>query len=376
MKVRIELQRIQLGFMIAGVCAGGALSQGDADFGFDFVTIGDPGNRDTTPEESTFSEFNFQGPIMGGVDYEFRMARLELTVEQHFEFVVAYLPFYEKRTGHVFGFSFFVGDGIRTAFGVASIREGISLNRPSDMSWEYLARYVNWLHHGKVVEAWAFDSGVYDTSTFTQNDDGTWNHQAAHNPEARYWIPTLDEWVKAAHWDPDKDNGMGGYWIFQNSSDIEPIPGLLPSEGGERNAGDEGFPLDVGSFPDVISPWGMLDMAGGIDEFTETPVEGRGLFTRRMKGTVYFDDLYGFDMSRDILGVAREGAVVLCGTLRLTTGLFHPADLNQDGQVNYFDISMFIRLFAAGDERADFRLDGAFDIDDVRVFLGLMSGSA
>jgi len=50
-----------------------------------------------------------------------------------------------------------------------------------------------------------------------------------------------------------------------------------------------------------------------------------------------------------------------------------PMDLNADGHVNYFDVSIFIHWFIDNDNRADFRLDGQFDIDDVRVFLGLMN---
>lgn len=97
----------------------------------------------------------------------------------------------------------------------------------------------------------------------------------------------------------------------------------------------------------------------------------------RWLGSDFLDRSYGWNNSYDILG---KGGVTLSGNggvvqgLRLASTVRHPADINLDWHVNYFDISEFIRLFAAGDDRVDFRLDGNFDIDDVRVFLGLMDG--
>lgn len=178
------------------------------------------------------------------------------------------------------------------------------------MSWEYAARYVNWLHNGKVNEAWAFDDGVYDTSTFTQNADGTYNHQLAHDPDARFWIPTQDEWMKAAYWDPNKHNGEGGYWLFPNSSDTESIPGLLPEDGGERNAGDDGFPLDVGSFPNVQSPWGLFDLAGGESEWSESLASNKRVQTRRLFGTRWGEYTFGDPyFPNDIIGSGRTSNV-------------------------------------------------------------------
>ena len=46
-----------------------------------------------------------------------------------------------------------------------------------------------------------------------------------------------------------------------------------------------------------------------------------------------------------------------------------PADLNADGSLNFFDVSLFLRLFAAGDPAADFNADGSFNFFDVSAFL-------
>ncbi len=47
-----------------------------------------------------------------------------------------------------------------------------------------------------------------------------------------------------------------------------------------------------------------------------------------------------------------------------------PADLNDDGLYNFFDISTFLSLFSALDLAADFNDDGLFNFFDVSAFLG------
>ncbi|MFG0305096.1 MAG: SUMF1/EgtB/PvdO family nonheme iron enzyme [Phycisphaerales bacterium JB040] len=295
------IRRRVAGLAAVVVAAGSGAAQPETAsvYGYDFVTIGDPGNRATTDAELSFLT---QGLRLGAVSYEYRMATTEVTVGQWHEFVQAYAPIYDDRVQQGFlGFEF-TGPQIYGTGSGAFIREGYSENRAARVSWEYAARYCNWLHNGKVNEAWAFENGAYDTSSFTQNSDGTWNHQAARNPDAKFWMPTIDEWVKAAHWDPEKNDGEGGYWAYPTSSDSLSIGNLLPNDGGSRNAGDEPqFPLDVGSFTSITSPWGLLDMAGGEQEMTESSTGGV-LQGRSLMGSGYFDWAAGSLISDDLLG--------------------------------------------------------------------------
>ena len=46
-----------------------------------------------------------------------------------------------------------------------------------------------------------------------------------------------------------------------------------------------------------------------------------------------------------------------------------PADLNADGELNFFDVSAFLSAFAAQDLAADFNGDGLFNFFDVSAFL-------
>jgi len=107
--------------------------------------------------------------------------------------------------------------------------------------------------------------------------DGTFTDQATRSPGARYWIPSLDEWIKAAHWSPTNPNNDGWYQ-YSNGTDIPLTYGPPPAFGGNgtgmANAGfrlsnfDE-YTIPIGSYPQTMSPWGLLDMAGGEAEWTE-----------------------------------------------------------------------------------------------------------
>jgi len=364
----MDTRSIQLGLVAAGFITTGSHAQSDRTTGLDFVTITDAGNRDTNEFEVPL------GPEVriGGVDYEYRISTTEVTIAQYIEFVTAYFPIYKKNTGLAFGFIDFSGTYIVASGNDVSIFPGFSEHLAADMGWVYAARYVNWLHNEKINEEWAFETGVYDTSTFTVNDDGSYNHQEAHHPDVRYWMPTLDEWIKAGYWDPNKNDGEGGYWRYPNGSDIEPLPGL-PKNGGERNAGQgDEFPLPVLSYPNVMSPWGMFDMAGGLTEYTET-VPGTDLERRFRVGSYYGDDGYGSSSSNDIIGYTAWGSVenYLRG-FRIASKVRHPADLDRNWYVNYFDIAYFIERFIAGDLAVDLDTDGDLDADDIIRFLELL----
>jgi len=235
--------------------------QGPPSYGIDFATIGAAGNRAATADEAPDMQWRTQS--VGAVGYEYRLSRTEITNTQYFEFVQAYAPFH---TGSP-------NDGGLTGNWIVYLGNGQyrmdagSENWPATLSWHMAARFCNWLHNGKVNTAAAFAQGAYDTTTFTRNPNNTWNDNREHSPDARFWIPSLDEWVKGAYFDPNK-NGVGGYWTYPGMSDVPLISG--PPGVGQTSAGDEVdrfLPFDVGSYPLTLSPWGLLDVSGGMQEW-------------------------------------------------------------------------------------------------------------
>ncbi len=257
--------------VMAAACAAPALAQ---DYGIEFKTIGAPGNASASPDEFPFLAINGIGPV-GRVDYTYRMAKTELTVAQYFEFVQAYSPL---NPGVGFKPGFF-GSFIHNVSGDSNnprwIMDADAANFSMDMSWEFAARYCNWLTNGKVNQAWAFETGAYDTSTFKIGPSGQWEGQAVHSPGAKFWIASIDEWTKAMHYDPNKNGeGQGGYWRYPAKSDTPLIPGPPGSPGAQTAVGlfpdkDKYLYLNVGSYPDAQSPWGLLDGSGMNSEWLE-----------------------------------------------------------------------------------------------------------
>jgi len=206
--------------------------------GHDFVTIGAPGNRNTIPKEVPLDPTISQGKV----DYVYRMTRTEITVAQWNEFLNAYEPFApDPRDPDLLGRYLFrnTGGGGYTPWPGTE-------QYPTNMSWRYAARYANWLHNDKANNAAAFESGAYDTSTFTQNPNGSYNDQRSRSPGAKFWIPSLDEWIKAAYYDPDRYGpGEEGYWRNPGSQQ-ELLMSGYPHNGGEGQTNAVTFPTNGG----------------------------------------------------------------------------------------------------------------------------------
>ncbi|HVZ93595.1 MAG TPA: SUMF1/EgtB/PvdO family nonheme iron enzyme [Phycisphaerales bacterium] len=265
------------------VCTGTAFGGTAPDDDIDWKVIGSPGNPAFAAPSGFFQE-------RGSVPYEYRLATTEITVSQWYEFVVAYSSVIgNAATSISVTGSFIVGydspDGHPT-FEYAPA----ATNVPTNLSWRMAARYCNWLTNDKTITADAFERGAYDTSTFGYGPNGELLDQATHSPGAKYWIPTLDEWIKGAHYDPTRggDDPVSAWRNYPYGLDRAPIPGD-PLLGGETNAGLFGlvepeFDFSSGRYADQSSPWGLLDISGGMTEWTEEKV----LIWRVVKGSGFF----------------------------------------------------------------------------------------
>lgn len=285
-----------------------ALAGPPPSYGHDFMTIGDPGNRPVNQDEGPrfYPPYSPEGLQVGRVGYRYRMARTEVTVGQWLGFVNAYAPYYDgpaNRTEFTSDWIFF-----DSSLGRYRAIEG-SESFAADMGWRYAARYCNWLHNAQGWEQAAFENGAYDTSTFGQNPDGTYTDQVERNPDARFSLPTLDEWTKGMHWDPALNGGEGGYWRYPHSSNLEPFPG--PPGNGETNAGTGEY-FDVGSYPQSTSPWGLLDGSGGESEWLGAAGSD---YTRTRRGSSW-----AFETYWDQIDVTAEGTpTASIGGLRLVS---------------------------------------------------------
>lgn len=92
-------------------------------------------------------------------------------------------------------------------------------NKPVNfINWFNAARFCNWLHNN-------MPSGLQDINT-TENGayylNGTLSDETITRiPEAKYALPTEDEWYKAAYYKGGSNNA--GYWNYPTQNDIAPV---------------------------------------------------------------------------------------------------------------------------------------------------------
>jgi len=57
----------------------------------------------------------------------------------------------------------------------------------------------------------------------------------------------------------------------------------------------------------------------------------------------------------------------------ITVYAYHPLDLSEDGQINYFDVSRLIQAYIAGDDQADINNDSMINVLDIMDFISRFS---
>ena len=97
------------------------------------------------------------------------------------------------------------------------------------------------------------------------------------NADARFWIPTEDEWYKAAYYDPTK-GGTGGYWRHANQSNSMTSNSVGVAGAANYYDGNYvGYPgmalTDVGAYgANSASFYGTNDQAGNVWEWNDAVI--------------------------------------------------------------------------------------------------------
>ena len=122
----------------------------------------------------------------------------------------------------------------------------------NSVSWFDAARFANWLHNG---------GGSRDTENGAYTLNGAHTGDAvARNPGARYYIPTENQWHKAAYYKGGGPNA--GYWSYGTQSNSVPSPVTSTSVG----AGQFGStsPVTSGNYANYNSTAVWNDPSGSV----------------------------------------------------------------------------------------------------------------
>lgn len=237
----------------------------------DTVTVGNAGNAADSAVMVTDGTSGY-----GSVNYAYRIGTHEVTNAQYAEFLNFKarsdpLGLYNTEMGGDLG-----GITRILAFGSYSYTTipGRGQRPVNYVSWFDAIRFANWLHNGQAEGD--TETGAYTilggTATPSNADSIT------RNPGARWYLPSEDEWYKAAY---HKNDGVtGNYFLYPTNSDTEPTAEAPP---GGNNSANFNFPAgnltNTGAYRGTMSPYGAFDLGGNVWEWNETLINNtfRGL---------------------------------------------------------------------------------------------------
>jgi formylglycine-generating enzyme required for sulfatase activity len=184
------------------------------------------------------------------------------------------------------------------------------------VSWNEAARFVNWLNTSQgYPPAYQFamqpgDAGYSANANILLWQSGDPGYNAANplrNSLAYYFLPSFDEWFKAAYYDPNANGGVGGYWDYPTGSDTEPIPvsgGTAAGTAVYLQPFEQG-PADI-HHAGGLSPYGVMGLGGNVWEWEETEfdlVNDDSTSFRGVRGGNWFFDSFDLDASYRDFGV-------------------------------------------------------------------------
>jgi formylglycine-generating enzyme required for sulfatase activity len=241
----------------------------------------------------------------GGVGYAYRIAAYEFTNDQYAEFLNAKAGSDPRAL-----YSTDMGDDARGgitrsgnsgAFSYA-VKPNMGDKPVNFVNWFDAIRFTNWLHNGQ--GSGDTESGAYTLLGGTATpSNGT---SITRNLDALWFLPSENEWYKAAYHDP-RTAAQGGppgddnYWRYPTTSDSQPILAAANSVGDVSNPGanianygggadwnaQDGNVTTVGSAgSSSASFYGTSDQGGNVWEWNESLP---GSTFRRIRGGSWQD---------------------------------------------------------------------------------------
>jgi len=302
---------LQSDFSLIGSASGSAFNGGFrlasganslSGLNYELVKIGHPGNK---KDKTGY----------GAVNKVFWMGKYEVTIAQYCSFLNAIAKtdtygVYDPAMTSVLNSAGVQRSGSSGSYTYSPLNNaGDSAQRPiTFVNWFDIARFANWMSNGQPEgpqNASTTEDGAYPLKGATQ---GYTTVRHALNPntgaEPIFFIPTEDEWYKAAYYGPSLHMGAGGYYLYATRSNHAPgnqignkpnmvnfiddysgtyFYSLTPTP---RIEPDQNYLTDVGVYSGSPSYYGTFDQTGMLYQWND--LDGTASPTRSLRGGFYF----------------------------------------------------------------------------------------
>jgi formylglycine-generating enzyme required for sulfatase activity len=236
----------------------------------DWVTVGAPGNAaDTNPLHAKCGP-SANSPC-GAVPDTYNIGKYAVTNAQYAEFlnkVAADDPnaLYSAYMGSDPTLGGITRSGSPTSYGYA-VKAGFDNKPVSYINFWDATRFANWLQNGQPTGAQS--ALTTEDGAYTLTPEAIAANLVLRNPSASIFLPSENEWYKAAYFDPT----AGVYFEYPMGTNVIPdcvAPG--DDTGNSANCDNVFDPrefTDVGAYTLSASPNGTFDQGGNLYEWNE-----------------------------------------------------------------------------------------------------------
>jgi formylglycine-generating enzyme len=265
-----------------------AAPAGAAPISYLEVTVGNAGNVNDAG-----------GGLIGAVAYDYQIGKYDVTIGQYTAFLnaVAATDTYSLYNPSMGNTGYIAGISQANSSGNYSYSVIGSADRPiTYVSWWDSARFSNWMANGQPTGAQSStttENGAYNINGAISGDAVAKN---AINPNTSavptFFIPTENEWYKAAYYSPDL---TGGYYAYATQSDTAP-GNVVGSAANQANwftglgysvtqlafIEDTNYLTAVGTFSGSESFYGTFDQSGNVFQWND--LDGTAGSSRGLRG--------------------------------------------------------------------------------------------
>ncbi len=245
MKTNATLVFFAWAFLCAPATQADSFGSGATQFDIEFVEVGEAGNT-ADSDDGDINRLGIQN--LGSVAYGYRIGKFEISEDA-------------ITKANALG-------------GLGITQDNRGVNKPAtSVNWFEAAKFVNWLNTSRGHQAaYNFDSGgnfqLWSTTEAWQlGGENLFRHK-----DAFYFLPSADEWYKAAYYDP----ATGLYYDYPTGSDN--VPDGIDFEGDtlfDAVFTDGALIADPNDVSDVgvLSPFGTAGQGGNAMEWEETELD-------------------------------------------------------------------------------------------------------